>query len=88
MARSNESGEVTVWGWLWRMLVLMLPCIGVVMIFIWAFAGGNETSRNFFRAVLALMLIGVAISAGMMLAGMWPIVEREVLKCIEEVRSQ
>ena len=75
---------MSLWGWLWRLLVLMLPCVGVIMVVIWAFVGGNSTTKNFFRALIVITLIGVAISVGIMLAGLWPEVEKAVRERVNQ----
>jgi hypothetical protein len=45
------------------MFVAALPCIGVVMIFIWAFTGENETRKNYFRAILMWFALGLVLFA-------------------------
>ena len=43
------------------MFVTALPCIGLIMILVWAFTGENESRKNYFRAVLAWIAVGIAL---------------------------
>ena len=52
------------------LFVMAVPCVGVIMIVIWALVGENESRKNFFRAVIAWALIGVVFWMGMMLLGL------------------
>ena len=44
------------------MLILAIPCVNIIMYFIWAFGNGNENRKNFCRAGLIFMLIAVVLS--------------------------
>jgi len=54
---NGDRNYVSIWWWLMAFLVMAIPCIGIVMIFVWAFTGDNETRKNFFKAHLILALI-------------------------------
>jgi len=64
--------------WIVTYLVMMIPCIGFIMMFVWAFgSSGNVNRRNYARAILiiigiviALYLV-VAIIFGVVLGSMW-----------------
>ena len=62
----NETPEkpLSTGEWFVTILVLSLPLVGLVMYFVWAFAGGNVGRRNFCRAALLWMavIIGLAIT--------------------------
>ncbi len=54
----TPEGEVSVGEWFVTIILTFLPCIGVIMLLVWAF--GSETSatkRNWARATLIIMLI-------------------------------
>lgn len=60
MAKGRDKNYVSVWFWLFSFFVVLLPCIGFVMILIWAFVGENESRKNYFRAMIlwgVLMLL-------------------------------
>jgi len=66
MNNDSDSNYVSVGTWMWMMFVTALPCIGLVMVFVWAFTGDNESRKNYFRAVLAW--VGVAVGLVVVLA--------------------
>lgn len=46
----------------WLIIVLAIPCVNVIMYFVWAFGNGNENRKNFCRAGLIVMAIGIVLS--------------------------
>lgn len=48
--------------WLITLIVLAIPCVNVIMYFVWAFGNGNENRKNFCRAGLIVMAIGIVLS--------------------------
>ncbi|TAK96518.1 MAG: hypothetical protein EPO07_14435 [Verrucomicrobia bacterium] len=83
MAAKARNGKdrnyVSVWFWMFAMLVMALPCINIVMILVWAFLGENESRKNYFRALILWFLFWVAVWIAVMAFGFWP----EILKQIE-----
>ena len=75
---AKDKNYVPVCFWLLAMLVMALPCVGLVMTVIWAFAGENESRKNYFRAVLWWYLIAAVVLAVMMLLGFWPELQKHV----------
>ena len=53
----RDKNYVSFWFWFFALFVIALPCIGVVMILIWAFLGENESRKNYFRALIVWGLI-------------------------------
>ena len=48
--------------WLIVFLVSILPCVNIIMLFVWAFSGsGNHNRRNYARAYLIFIAIGIAL---------------------------
>ena len=61
--QGDPNQEVmSVGSWLITLLILAIPCVNIVMYFIWAFGNGNENHKNFCRAGLIFMLIAVVLS--------------------------
>ena len=59
---SRQDKPLTTWGYLWRIFVAGLPIIGIIPLFVWAFASGvNKNSRGFARAVLIILLVLFAL---------------------------
>jgi uncharacterized membrane protein YhaH (DUF805 family) len=45
------------------MIVLVVPILGIVLYFVWAFGtGGNLNRRNYCRASLIMMLVAIVVS--------------------------
>lgn len=57
-AQTNEV--MTVGNWMVTMLICAIPVAGIIFLFLWAFGkGATLTKRNFSRAMLIFMAIGV-----------------------------
>ena len=56
-SNGRDKNYVSFWFWFFALFVIVLPCIGVVMILIWAFLGENESRKNYFRALIVWGLI-------------------------------
>ncbi|MDR2898712.1 MAG: hypothetical protein LBU94_00160 [Clostridiales bacterium] len=55
--------EMTVKDWLITLLIMVIPCVNIIMLFVWAFSsGGNETRRTFAKAYLIFMAIMIVVS--------------------------
>lgn len=49
--------------WLIALLIMMIPCVNIVMMFVWAFSKGDKKSKsNFFKAYLVYFAIMIGIS--------------------------
>jgi cell division protein FtsW (lipid II flippase) len=75
---SKDKNYVPVWFWMLAMLVIALPCVGLIMIVVWAFVGENESRKNYFRALLLWFLIGFVMWAVIMMLGYWPELQKPV----------
>ena len=69
---SKNKNYVSIWFWMFAVVVLAIPCVGFVMLFVWAFVGDNESRKNYFKALIAWMAILAVISLGLLLLGLWP----------------
>lgn len=59
----NDMEEpVSVGEWLLTYLVMLIPCVNIVMMFVWAFGNGAKKSKaNYFKSILILYAIVLAI---------------------------
>jgi uncharacterized membrane protein len=60
--KNDDDNYISVGGWMLLLLVPAIPLIGWILIIILAFTGNNQTRKNYFRAMLAwvlLMVIGI-----------------------------
>jgi len=58
----SSEPEMSVKDWVITFLIMMVPCVNMVMPFIWAFSNTNKTRSNFFKAYLIMMVIMIVIS--------------------------
>jgi hypothetical protein len=78
MANERDKNYVSVLFWMLALLVVAIPCIGWVMIIVWAFWGENESRKNYFRALLIWFLIWVGLFVILMCLGMLPIILQQL----------
>ena len=78
MTMGKDKNYVSVWFWMFAMFVTVLPCIGFVMVLVWALVGENESRKNYFRAVIAWHVIFVVVFLILLLLGLWPEIQKEV----------
>lgn len=60
----NENLEepVTFGDWMLSLLLMMIPCVNIVMMFVYAFGNSKKSKSNFFKAYLVWMLISIVLS--------------------------
>lgn len=58
---SNLEEPVSMKEWALSILILMVPCVNIVMMFVWAFSTTEKKSKsNFFKAYL--MMLGIILA--------------------------
>lgn len=57
----NNDEVMTTGQWMLTTLIIAIPIVGFVMLFVWGFGNGNENRKNYCRAALIWMLIGVVL---------------------------
>lgn len=55
--RDPNTEVMSMGDWLITLIVGAIPCVGIIMLFVWAFGNGNENRKNFCRAQLVVTLI-------------------------------
>jgi antibiotic biosynthesis monooxygenase (ABM) superfamily enzyme len=86
MAKGKNKDHVSFWFWMFALFVMALPCIGFVMIIVWAFVGENETRKNYFRALIAWFLIFTALWVGIMALGFWPEIQKTIQGWLHQLK--
>jgi len=80
----KDKNHVSFWFWMFALFVSVLPCIGFIMVIIWAIVGDNESRKNYFRAVLAWHLIIFGVLATFWIAvvalGLSPELQKQIQK--------
>ena len=57
---SGLEKPMSVGDWIITMLIIMIPCLGIVMMFVWAFSSSeNKSKSNYFKA--QLIFLGVVL---------------------------
>lgn len=68
----NQDGleePVSVGEWMISYLVMLIPCVNIVMIFVWAFGSGTKKSKsNMFKASLIWAAISIVVAIVFMIA--------------------
>ena len=62
MATDPNKAVMSMGEWLITLIVLAIPCVNVIMYFVWAFGNGNENRKNFCRAGLIVMAVGIVLT--------------------------
>ena len=58
-----HNQNMSVVDWLITLVVMMIPCVGIVMMFVWSFSGtGNPNRKTFCRAYLVVLAAAVVLS--------------------------
>jgi hypothetical protein len=86
MAKGSDKNHVSFWFWFFALFVMALPCVGAIMIFVWAFAGENESRKNYFRALLAWFALGILFWIVVMALGFWPAIWAQFETWIQKAR--
>jgi len=64
-SRPRETGDTSVMSvkdWVITSLIMMIPCVGIIMTFVWAFSSdGNLNKKNYARATLIIMAISIVL---------------------------
>ncbi len=57
-----KDETVTIGDWILTMLVMAIPCVNVIMLFVYAFTGDKESKKNFFKAQLIIAAVSIILS--------------------------
>jgi len=82
----KDKNYVSFWFWLFALFVITLPCIGVVMIIVWAFMGENESRKNYFRAVIVWGLILTFFWIVVAALGLFPVIASQMQDWIQHIK--
>jgi cell division protein FtsW (lipid II flippase) len=61
-APREDASPMQLKDWLITLLITMIPCVGIIMLFIWAFGSNENLNRkNFAKAQLVITAIGIVL---------------------------
>ena len=64
---SDLEEPVSFGDWMLSILLMTIPCVNIIMMFVWAFGSGTKKSKsNYFKAVLVWTLIWTVLTIIMM----------------------
>ena len=78
MNQEEDKNYVSMGFWMLALFVVAIPCVGWIMIIVWAFVGENESRKNYFRAILAWMAIAIGVVVALALLGNLPAIEKQI----------
>ncbi len=62
-AQPYMEEPMSVSDWMLTMLVMCIPCVNIIMMFVWAFSNSEKkTKSNYFKAALIWVAIAIGIS--------------------------
>lgn len=67
---NDQVRKLSVGGWIGSLIVLAIPLLGIIMTFVWAFGKDDTGRKNFCRASLILILIGIVLGIVLSLTGL------------------
>ena len=58
----NTEPVISLGEWLVTLIISIIPCVGLIMLFVWAFGNGtSKTKQNYARAILVFTLIVIVL---------------------------
>lgn len=82
----KDKNYVSIWFWLFALFVMALPCIGIVMIVVWAFVGENASRKNYFRALIVWGLVLTFFWVIIATLGLLPVVVKQIENWIHQIK--
>lgn len=86
MAKGKDKNHVSFWFWMFALFITALPCIGTIMVIVWAFVGENRSRKNYFRAVIAWYLIITALWTAILVLGLWPTIYQHLQGWLRQLK--
>lgn len=72
MAKGRDKNFVSIWFWLFSMLVMAIPLVNIIMTLVWAFTGDNESRKNYFKAVIVVFCLLIGLTVFLLSLGVLP----------------
>lgn len=64
MSNEKDSNYISVGSWMGMQAITAIPVLNLVMVFVWAFSGDNQSRKNYYRAILCWFLLFVLLGVG------------------------
>jgi len=87
MAKGSSAKSNSVAFWMFTTFITALPCIGLIVILVWAYSDRNDERRNYCRAILGWYLVFAFVWLGMLALGTAPATAAWIQGIIEKLRA-
>lgn len=79
MSHDHDRNYISVGQWMLWLLLAAIPCVGLIVVIVMAFAGENESRKNYFRALILwfVILVGVFVLIAVV-GGGWATIQQEM----------
>ena len=57
----QDLEPVSVGTWIGILLLMCIPCVNIILLFVWAFGDGKESRKNWAKAQLILIAVAIVI---------------------------
>lgn len=81
----GDKNYTSFWFWMFALFVVALPCVGVIMVIVWAFVGENESRKNYFRALIVWFLILSCFGIFVAALGLLPVMVNQVQHWLHQI---
>jgi len=86
MGKGGNKNYVSFWFWMFALFVMAIPCVGFIMMIVWAFVGDNESRKNYFRALIAWCVIFFVIWLALITLGFWPLIQQQISSWLHQAK--
>lgn len=63
VVQNSDQSVMSLGQWVITILVTtIIPCVNIIMLFVWGFGNGNENRKNYCRAMLIIMAVSIVLS--------------------------
>lgn len=85
-AKTNHTEPVSTGYWMFAVFITALPLVNLIAIPVLAFAGSNSTKKNYYRAILAWMIVLLLAHVAFFAFGFGAIFYEHVRQIFAELR--
>ena len=57
----DNNAPISTGEWIITLILMMIPCVNIIMLFVWAFGNCNTNKKNFSRATLIITLVLIIV---------------------------
>jgi hypothetical protein len=71
-----DKNYVSVAAWVGILILMAIPLVNLIAMFVLAFAGENDSRKNYFKAMLFMIGGIIALAVAISYSGHWPEIQR------------